>query len=107
MTIHVVPLEGQGGRWFAPKGWGTVNFEMANLDDDIAFFETQRAGLEAHHMGKWVLVHEQRLEGHFNAFEEAADQAVTRFGAGPYLIRQVGAPPVVLPASAMFNVTHG
>jgi hypothetical protein len=80
---------------------------MANLDDDIAFFETQRAELEAHYMGNWVLVHEQKIEGLFSSFEEAAAFAVDRFGAGPYLIRQVGAPPIVLPASVMFNVTHG
>jgi hypothetical protein len=80
---------------------------MATLDDDIAFFETQRAHLEAHCMGKWVLVHDVQIVGLYNTFEEAATQAVTKFGAGPYLIRQVGAQPVVLPASAMFNVAHG
>jgi hypothetical protein len=62
---------------------------VRDLDDEIAFFETQRATLEAREMGKWVLVHELKVEGVFDSFEEAADQAVTRFGAGPYLIRQV------------------
>lgn len=80
---------------------------MSTLDDEIAFFETQRNDLEAHEMGRWVVVHTKKVEGLFDSFEDAASDAVARFGAGPYLIRQVGAPPVVLPASAMFNVGRG
>jgi hypothetical protein len=29
---------------------------------------------------------------------------VQKFGSGPYLIRQVGASPIVLPASVMYNI---
>jgi len=64
---------------------------MSTLDEDIAFFETQQADLEARHMSKWVLVHDLKVESVFDTFEEAANVAVDRFGAGPYLIRQVGA----------------
>jgi hypothetical protein len=32
---------------------------------------------------------------------------VGKFGAGPYLIRQIGAPPVTLPASVMYHPAHG
>lgn len=80
---------------------------MADLDQDIAFYETLRADLEVHYLGKWVLVHDCKAEGFFGSFEDAATDAVARFGAGPYLIRQVGAPPVTLPASVMYNVGHG
>jgi hypothetical protein len=80
---------------------------MDALDEDIAFYQTLRADLEAHQLGKWVLVHDRKMEGLYASFEEAATEAVERFGGGPYLIRQVGSPPVTLPASVMYHVRHG
>jgi hypothetical protein len=76
---------------------------MADIDKEIAAYEKVQADLEAHHTGKWVLFHDLQLEGVFDSFESAADEAVRRFGSGPYLIRQVGAPPVTLPASVMYS----
>ena len=67
------------------------------LDLEIATFERRRAELEADHLGQWVV----DLLGAFDSFEIAAEQAVRHFGSGPFLIRQVGAPPVVMPASVM------
>jgi hypothetical protein len=75
---------------------------MAELDAEIAFFDAHQAEWEAQHMGKWVLVHAGTLVGMFDDFDSAASEAVTKFGRGPYLIRQLGAPPVVLPASVMY-----
>jgi hypothetical protein len=47
-----------------------------------------------------------RLEGRFESFDEAAKTAVHRFGRGPYLIRQVGAGPITLPASVMYRPVY-
>jgi hypothetical protein len=80
---------------------------MAALDNEIATFDTLRSNLETEHMGDWVLIHENNLIGTFASFDEAAQLAVARFGRGPYLIRQVGAAPVVLPASVMYHPVHG
>ncbi len=80
---------------------------MVDLDEEIAFYETLRSELEAHCLGRWVLVHDRKLVGNYDSFEAAATDAVERFGGGPYLIRQVGAPPVTLPASVMYNIAHG
>ena len=80
---------------------------MASITDEIAAYERQQATLEAEHMGKWVLFQDLDLIGVYESFESAAEEAVRRFGRGPYLIRQVGAPPVVLPASVMYHPTHG
>jgi len=66
-----------------------------------------RRDLEARHMGKWGLVREGNLIGVYDSFESVAEDAVRRFGRGPYLIRQVGAPPVTLPASVMYVPVHG
>jgi hypothetical protein len=80
---------------------------MATLDTEIATFDTLRLSLEAEHMGDWVLIHDRELVGTFASFDEAAQLAVASFGRGPYLIRQVGASPVVLPASVMYHPVHG
>ena len=79
---------------------------MTDLKQDIATYERLRQELEAAHMGKWVLVHDDGLVGIFSSFSEAAAEAVRLFGRGPYLIRQVGAPPITLPASVMFRPTN-
>ena len=80
---------------------------MPNLDAEISAYEKMRDDLEAHAMGKWVLVHNGELIGTFDSFDSAATVAVAKFGRGPYLIRQVGAPPVVLPASVAYRLSYG
>jgi hypothetical protein len=77
------------------------------LDNELAAYEAMRNDLEAHHMGKWVLIHDEQLVATYDSFEGAANSAVEHFGRGPYLIRQVGAPPIVLPASVMYGRSHG
>lgn len=79
---------------------------MAELDQEISAYEGMSAELEAHHMGKWVLIHDLKLVAIFDSFESAAKKAVRQFGRGPYLIRQVGAPPLTLPASVMCRVDY-
>jgi hypothetical protein len=80
---------------------------MAILDTEIATFDTLRPNLEAEHMGEWVLLHGQALIGIFAGFDEAAQVAVTRFGRGPYLIRQIGAPALILLPSVMYRPIYG
>ena len=79
---------------------------MAEIDTEIAAYEGMRETLETEHMGKWVLLHEGKLVNIYDSFDAAAEDAVRQFGRGPYLIRQVGAPPVTLPASVMYSRTH-
>lgn len=78
---------------------------MPAIDTELAAYEGMRTQLESEHMGKWVLLKNHELIGVYDAFEAAAEAAVEKFGRGPYLIRQVGAPPVTLPASVMYR-TH-
>jgi len=72
---------------------------MAEIKDEIVAYERLKEGLEAKSLGKWVLMRDLQLIDIYDSFEFAAEDAVRRFGAGPYLIRQVGAPPVTLPVS--------
>ena len=76
---------------------------MPTLQDEIAAFESMRNDLELNHMGEWVIVHNSQVAGTFPAFEQAAEVAVAKFGRGPFLLRQIGAPPVTLPASVMYR----
>ena len=76
---------------------------MEVLSREIAVYEGMQDRLEMDHFGKWVVVHEEELVGTYGTFEAAADEAIRRFGRGPYLIRQVGAGPVTLPASVLYR----
>ena len=61
----------------------------APLDRNIRAFERSRVYLEDRHPGKWVLFHYAQLMGVFDTFDAADKVAVTRFGRGPHVIRQV------------------
>jgi len=80
---------------------------MSELDSEISAYNILKPELESHHMGKWVIIHDEKLVSICESFEQAAEEAVKNFGRGPYLIRQVGAPPVTLPASVMYCVGYG
>ena|ERR1035437_1012922 len=81
---------------------------VSNIDDEIAAFDQMRETLEKHHFGKFVVIRDRILVGAFDTIDTAAREAAQRFGAGPYLIRQVGAPTSVpLPSSlAHFSAPH-
>jgi hypothetical protein len=59
-----------------------------DVQDDITAYEALQSQLER---GKWVVFHDKKHVGTYDSFETAANDAVKRFGKGPYLIRQVGA----------------
>ena len=79
---------------------------MSTLKREIAAYEKMRSDLETEHLGEWVLVHDEKLVGTYKSFEAAADVAVQHFGRGPYLIREIGAPPMTLPASVLYRPDH-
>ena len=66
-----------------------------------------RKELEVNHFGKWVVFHDEAFIGEYDTFDMAAEEAVKRFGRGPYLIRCVGAPPQTLPASVLYHPVYG
>lgn len=67
-----------------------------SLDRQIEVYEEMIGFLEAEHFAKWVVIHDEQFIGAFEEIEEAARVAYGKFGYGPYLIRQVGAPPMRL-----------
>ena len=82
---------------------------LTALSHQISVYEDMRDALETDYFGKWVVFQGGQLAGTYESFEEAAGDAVTRFGRGPYLIRRVGAGPPKLPASVLYrpvNANH-
>lgn len=79
---------------------------MTVLRDDIVAFDRMRPQLEAEHDQEWVVFHHGQFVDAFPDFDAAASTAVERFDAGPYLIRQVGGPPVQLPGGMIFTPAH-
>ena len=79
---------------------------MTTLSTQIAAYEEMRDALETDHFGKWVVFYGGKLVDPYESFEEAAEDAVRRFGRGPYLIRQVGAPPITLPAPVLYRAVN-
>lgn len=77
---------------------------MTELAEERKAFKHMREKLEASSNGKWALIHKSKLVGTYDTFDEAASDAVKKFGRGPFLIRQIGAPETVLPASVVYAV---
>ena len=79
----------------------------ADLEQNIEAYEAMRETLEKHHLHKFVVFQDAAFVDSFDTFHNAATEAVQRFGRGPYLIRQVGAPTrFTMPASVAFRPAH-
>ena len=76
---------------------------MAPLSTEIAKYEEMRVDLEASHSGQWIVIHGRTVVGIYEDFQDAAHEAVLRYGRGPYLIQQIDEPPFVLPASVVYT----
>lgn len=76
---------------------------MEHLEQEITAYERARPSLEAEHSMQWVVFRGTAHVGTYPSFQEAAEDAIQKFGRGPYLIRQVGAPPIRLPTSARYR----
>jgi hypothetical protein len=76
---------------------------MSTIEREIAAFKALQDRLEADHLGEWVLFHDGEPVAFYRSFEAAADDAVIRFGSGPFLIREIGAESLTLPASVMYR----
>lgn len=74
------------------------------LEKNLEAFRREMSEMERHHMDKWVIFHEGRFVDAFDTLDNAAHEAVKRYGRGPYLIKQVGGPDKMsMPASVMFG----
>jgi hypothetical protein len=76
------------GELICPSSHPMAPFEseaiMTVLRNDIAAYDRNRADLEAHHHGEWAVFHGGDFIGLYPEFEQAAEDALERFGEGPY-----------------------
>ena len=81
-----------------------MNQNIKTLDENIKVFMSMKDELTKHHYSKFVLIYDGEYIDSFDTFNNAAQEAVTRFGEGPYLIRQVGMPDTMsIPASIAYQ----
>ena len=83
------------------------DYTRALQEVEIPAYEQMQGQLEQDHLYEWAVVCGGKLIGTYEEFEVAADEATRRFGRGPYLIRQIGAPPPSLPASVLHRPVYG
>jgi hypothetical protein len=76
---------------------------MHPLGPELEAFEREKERLEQTYPGKFVVFKGGQFVGAWDTINAAAAEAITRFGRGPYLIRQIGAPRPTLPASVLFR----
>ena len=76
---------------------------MTTLLEEIDAYDRMRDVLETQYLGKWVVIRDGKIQASCDTFGDAARDAIKKYGRGPYLIRQVGAGPITLPASVEFS----
>ena len=64
---------------------------IAELSQEIEFFEANRQQLLAQHLGKFVLIKGQELIGVFDTDAKAYEEAVRLFGDEAFLIHEIQA----------------
>ena len=88
---------------------GTVSDNVSDqnlLSHQMRVYEDMRPTMELDHLGEWVVFHGGEIAGFYESFEKAAEDAVQRFGRGPYLIKRVGAYPAALSTAALYGSSH-
>jgi hypothetical protein len=84
--------------------YANQSLPMSVLDADIAAFQRMLPTLEAQQPRAWVVFRGGKYVDAYPDFESAAEAACELFDAGPYLIRQVGAPSQIqLPGGMIFT----
>ena len=77
--------------------------QPATLEENIQAYEADREELEKHYKGKYVIFFNCEKIDSFDSFDAAAQAAISLFGDGPYLIRQVGQEKIRLSSSVLFS----
>ena len=65
--------------------------------DQMEAYNSMQQELEREYPGRWVLIHERRLQGDYDTFE-SAEEATETMGLHPmlYLVKQVGVDPITV-----------
>jgi hypothetical protein len=63
--------------------------ETQVLKKELDYFESMKAKFLKEFPGKYVLIHDDTLVGSYDKQEDAYNEGYERFGAGPFLVKQV------------------
>lgn len=72
------------------------------LDVEVSFYERERDALAAEYPGRYLLIHGDRLVGHFETFDEATAEGSRKFGTAPILVRLAGEGTPVFTTTTIF-----
>ena len=98
LAIHV-----KRAGYLPPWGWQLCRI-IGGSFADVKYANNMSDELNLHHAGKFVLIYNSNFVASYDSFDNAAKDAVKKFGRGPYLIRQVGAPTEMpMPASVAYR----
>lgn len=59
------------------------------LQKSFAYFVEHQAELVQHHLGKFVVIHDEAVCGAYDSALEASTQAQKKFGIGTFLVQRV------------------
>ena len=104
MVTHGDRRSSAGTMAFPGLGRETKAMADEGLETELRAFERMLPELMKTHPNKFVLFKGPDFIGAWDTLDAAAAQAVLRYGRGPYLIRQVGAPASTLPASVLYRI---
>ena len=60
------------------------------LKIETQYFESMREKHAELYPNEFLLIYGEELHGHFKTMEEAVNNGIRQFGAGPFLVRQAG-----------------
>ena len=63
------------------------------LEQETAYFESEKSDLLEHHRGQYVLIHDHDMLGAFPRFEDAFAAGIREIGNKPFLVKQVNDQP--------------
>lgn len=79
------------------------------LEQELKYFQANKADLLQHHGGQYALIHGQELVGTFSTFAEAFQEGAKRFGTEPFLVQHISDKPdqIQYPALVVGRLSAG
>ena len=72
------------------------------LERELAYFQSKRSEWLQHYTGQYALIQRETLVKTFTSFDEAYSAGVEKFGAEPFLVKQIVAQDVEQSTPALF-----
>lgn len=80
---------------------------LETLSKELKTFEKNKADLQKNHPGKFVLIVGDDVIGTYDTFNNAADEALRRYGDGEYMIRPVSGDCPELSPTVIYGLHRG